>query len=252
MNKYRAFTLSAILVATGCVSIDHNVGAGRWFNASLPIHLQHTLYQQERAFCAQAADQWVPLPEVKFTVGAIRHINGIPNVSVEGSQIAVTVGAVDQNSVTASLESEVSVWKTVAASSIKGYRESRQERRCMTTLGWASTNDTWNGTPSHLNETISVNRAVMSSVDAGYSHPLLGDTVIALIDMRRSESFEDRAMLYTTEIPIHAPENQSNCVYQLEESLFSKRGLASCDGGASQPIKVSRGSPIAHWIREYF
>ena len=252
MTNYRILTLCIVLMATGCVSVTHTVGDGRWFNASLPIHLQHTLYHQERAYCAQAADQWVPLPEVTFGFDGVRHINGTPNVSVEGNQTAVTTSPVDHSLVTGSFGSEVGFWKTVAASSIKGYRESRQERQCMISLGWLSTNDTWDGTPTHLNETIDVNRAVMASVDAGYSHPLLGDGVMALINMQRSQSSIDGVVVHTTEIQLYAPEKRATCVYELESSYFSTRGFVRCSSGSSQPVKVSSNSPIAHWMREYF
>ena len=76
--------LALLLPVSGCIHVNHNLGDERWFNASLPIHLQHTLYQQERAFCAQAADRWQPIPDVYFSFNGVRHINGAPNVSVEG------------------------------------------------------------------------------------------------------------------------------------------------------------------------
>ena len=117
--NYRILTLSAMLMTAGCVSVSHTVGDGRWFNASLPIHLQHTLYHQERAYCAQAADQWIPLPDVTFGFGGVRHINGAPNVRVEGNQTAVTTGPINHSLVTGSSGSEVGFWKTVAASSVK-------------------------------------------------------------------------------------------------------------------------------------
>lgn len=252
MMSYRCLTLFTILMTASCMNVNHTAGGGRWFNASLPIHLQHTLYHQERAYCAQAADQWIPLSEVAFGFGGVRRINGAPNVSVEGNQTAVTTGPVDHNLVTGSFGSEVGFWKTVSASSIKGYRESRSERQCMASLGWLSTNDTWDGTPSHLNETIAVNRAVMASVDAGYSHPLLGDGVMALINMQKSQLSTDGVVVHTTEIPLDAPERRATCIYELEASYFSIRGFVSCSGGSSQPIKVSSNSPIAHWIREHF
>ena len=141
--NYRILTLCTVVMAAGCVSVTHTVGDGRWFNASLPIHLQHTLYHQERAYCVQASDQWIPLPEVTFDFDGVRHINGAPNVSVEGNQTAVTTSPVNHSLVPGYFGSEVGFWKTVAASSIKGYRESRQERECMASLGWLSTNDTW-------------------------------------------------------------------------------------------------------------
>ena len=250
--NYQILTLCIVLMTTGCVNVTHTAGDGRWFNASLPIHLQHTLYHQERAYCAQAADQWIPLPEVTFGFDGVRHINGAPNVSVEGNQTAVTTSPVDHSVVTGSFGSDVGFWKTVAASSIKGYRESRQERQCMTSLGWLSTNDTWDGTPSYLNESIAVNKAVMESVERGYSHPLLGAGVMALIDVGNSYRSATEVVLYTTELPLYAPEKRANCVYKLEPSYFSMRGFVRCNGGSSQPVTISSNSPISHWMREYF
>ena len=250
--NYQILTLCIVLMTTGCVNVTHTAGDGRWFNASLPIHLQHTLYHQERAYCAQAADQWIPLPEVTFGFDGVRHINGAPNVSVEGNQTAVTTSPVDHSVVTGSFGSDVGFWKTVVASSIKGYRESRQERQCMTSLGWLSTNDTWDGTPSYLNESIAVNKAVMESVERGYSHPLLGAGVMALIDVGNSYRSATEVVLYTTELPLYAPEKRATCVYELESSYFSTRGFVRCSGGSSQPVTISSNSPISHWMREYF
>ena len=129
------WTIATPLLVSGCLSIEHNAGNERWFNASLPIHLQHTLYYQERAYCAQAADQWIPLPEVTFGFDGVRHINGAPNVSVEGNQTAVTTSPVDHSSVTGSFGSEVGFWRTMLAASDKGQRKSMHERQCMTALG---------------------------------------------------------------------------------------------------------------------
>ena len=97
--NYRILTLCIMLMTAGRVSVSHTVGDGRWFNASLPIHLQHTLYHQERAYCAQAADQWIQLLELTFGFGGVRHINGAPNVSAKGNQTAVTTGPADRNAI---------------------------------------------------------------------------------------------------------------------------------------------------------
>ena len=79
------------LLFVGCSSITHTLGEARWFNSALPIHLQSTLYEQEATYCAQAADQWIPLPKVRFDYSGVRLINGSPNVSVEGSSLGATV-----------------------------------------------------------------------------------------------------------------------------------------------------------------
>ena len=92
----------------------------------------------------------------------------------------------------------------------------------------------------------------MASVDADYSHPLLGDGVMALINLQRSQSSVDGVVVHTTEIPLYAPEKRATCVCELESSHFSKRGFVRCSGGSSQPVKVFSNSPIAHWMREYF
>ena len=262
--------LALLLPVSGCIHVNHNLGDERWFNASLPIHLQHTLYQQERAFCAQAADRWQPIPDVYFSFNGVRHINGAPNVSVEGSQSAVTTGPVDRNLLSGALASDVGFWKTVAASAVRGQRETRDERRCMTALGWYATNDTWDGTPAHLNQSIPMNKTVMASVDNGYSHPLLGDGTMALIDMRRSKSFTDSLVVHTAEISLFMPEKTNTCVYELAFpqdviSGFKRRlstkalshsapreGLVRCNGEKAQPVTVASNSPLAQWIRHYF
>ena len=74
-----------VMVVTGCANINHNLGNERWFNPSLPIHLQHTLFEQERQFCRQATKHWTPLPDIKFSSNGVRRLNGAANVSVEGA-----------------------------------------------------------------------------------------------------------------------------------------------------------------------
>ena len=115
-----------------------------------------------------AADQW------------------FPNVSVEGSSLGATVSQTQNSRVAASASSDVSIWETIGATSIQNHRESRERRNCMTALGWKPMNNTWDGTPAALNESIAVNRSVMTAVKDGYSHPLLGAGVVALIDMGES------------------------------------------------------------------
>ena len=252
MLKNWTSRIGLALALSGCASVDHNTGNERWFNPSLPIHLQHTLYLQEQAYCTQAADRWIPIPDVHFSFEGARYINGVPNVSVEGTNTAVTTGAVSHSLVATAAVSEAGFWKTIAANSKKGYREARHELQCMTALGWFSTSDTWDGTPSYLNESIAVNKAVMESVERGYSHPLLGAGVMALIDVGNSYRSATEVVLYTTELPLYAPEKRATCVYELESSYFSTRGFVRCSGGSSLPVTVSSNSPIAHWIREYF
>ena len=65
----------------------------------------------------------------------------------------------------------------------------------------------------------------MASVDAGYSQPLLGNGVMALINMQRSQSSIDGVVVHTTEIPLYAPEKCATCIYKLESPYFSTHGF---------------------------
>jgi len=253
MNTKLALVSAALILgATGCASVTHNLGDERWFNASLPIHLQRTLYRQEHAFCARAVDQWMPIPDVTFSFQGARLINGVPDVSAEGTHTAITTGTADRSLVTGLLSFDSSFLPTVAAAAIRDRREKRDFKQCMTALGWASTNDSWNGTPSHLNETTPVNKAVMDSVREGYIHPLLGDGVMALIDMKNSKSLDGVLFLHTTEIPLYSPNNRAKCIYELETAWLRTKGNVRCDRGQSGTVSVSSNSPIANWVRAYF
>ena len=252
LNRQLILISGLLLAITSCASINHSVGDDRWFNASLPVHLQHTFYQQERAFCAQAADQWIPLPDVQFSFQGARYINGRPNVSVEGANTAVAAVPVQQSMLSRTILSDVGLWKTLAADAVKGHRESRDERQCMTALGWTRTSDTWDGTPDHMNETIAINKAVMTAVEQGYSHPLLGDRVIALLDLRQSYASDSSAVVTATVIPLFDPTNPSVCVYEITQSWLSDRAVVSCDEGSAQSIGVEPNSPIDTWVAEYF
>ena len=250
--NYRILTLCIVLMKTGCFSMTHTVGDGRGFNDSLPIQLQHMLHHQELAYCTQAADQWIPLPEVTFNFGGVRHINGAPNVSVEGNQTAVTTSPVDHRVVTGSFGSEVGFWKTDAASSINGYRESQQKQQCITSLGWLSTDDIWDGTLSQLNETVAVNKAGMAAVKEGFSHPLLGDRVIALLDLSESTQSDTGAVVTATVIPLFDPVNPSFCVYEIGQSWLSDQATVKCNEGSAQSIGIASKSPIDMWLGGYF
>ena len=109
-------------------------------------------------------------------------------MSVEGGSLAATVSETKNSLVMASASSDVSMWRAIGAATLRGHRESRDERNCMTTLGWKPMSDTWDGTPAALNETIAVNRSVMDAVKRGYTHPLLGDGVVALVNMSESRT----------------------------------------------------------------
>lgn len=236
----------------GCSSVTHTLGDRRWFNAALPIHLQSTLYEQEANFCAQAADQWVPIPKVTYSYRGVRLINGSPNVSVEGSSLAATASETKNSIVMASAASDVSVWRAIGAATVQGQRESRDKRNCMRTLGWKPVSDTWDGTPAALNEDIAINRSVMAAVKQGYTHPLLGDGVIALIDMSESGFMDSDIVLHTTEIPLFAPSRINRCIYTVTPGWWARRTEVSCNNVYAAETKVASKSPVARWLSVYF
>ena len=94
-KRYRLLgcLFSAALLA-GCMSVVTDSGpigqSRQWFNPTLPIHLQASLFDQESAFCEQAAYRWQPIPDVTFSPGLVRRINDIPNVSVDGATLSAT------------------------------------------------------------------------------------------------------------------------------------------------------------------
>ena len=249
----RASVLTLLmLLMVGCSSITHTLGDRRWFNAALPIHLQSTLYEQEVSFCAQAADQWVPIPKVRYDYHGVRFINGSANVSVEGGSLAATVSETKNSIVMASAASDVSVWNTIGASIVEGHRESREKRSCMAILGWKPMSDTWDGTPTALNESIGVNRSVMSAVTQGYSHPLLGDGVIALINMGESGFSDSSIVLHTHEIPLYAPSKAQRCIYTISSGWWSRRTEVSCNNATATEIRIAAKSPVGRWLNVYF
>ena len=239
-------------VLAGCSSVTHNLGDRRWFNAALPIHLQSTFYEQEASFCAQAADQWVPIPKVTYSYKGVRLINGSPNVSVEGGSLAATVSETKNSLVMASASSDVSMWSAIGAATLRGHRESRDKRNCMTTLGWKPMSDTWDGTPAALNESIAVNRSVMDAVKRGYTHPLLGDGVVALVNMSKSGLFDSEIVLHTTEIPLYAPSKVQSCVYTVTSGWWARRTEVSCNNTNATETKIASRSPVARWLSVYF
>ena len=236
----------------GCTPMKHTLGQERWFNASLPIHLQHTMFEQEQQFCVQAADKWIPLPEIEFSYAGVRSINGIANSSVEGTGQLGTYGLLGNSSPTAAKGSGTGVWQKVSASLGKNYRQSRAEKACLTSLGWRPTSDTWDGTPNQLNQTFKINQKVMEAVSAGFTHPVLGDKVIALLDRDRSYVSGKDVVISTSEIPTFGSKPVKHCTYTLKKFLIIPSGEVICDGKESFEVSIELGSPIAVWMSYYY
>lgn len=240
------------LLLVGCSAVTHTSGDGRWFNTALPIHLQSTFYEQEAAFCTQAADRWVPMPEVRYDFRGARLINGSPNASVHGGGLSATVSETKSSLVMASPGSDISAWRTLGAPIVRGNREASAERNCMATLGWKPVDNTWDGTPTTLNQSIAVNRAVMSAVSEGYSHPLLGEGVIALIDVGGSGFVDSDIVIQTTEIPLYATDQTRRCRYLVASGWWSRRSTVMCENLSESETKVAPTSPLATWLKIYF
>ena len=246
-----SFALLTLLLA-GCSAVTHTLGDGRWFNTALPVHLQSTFYKQEAVFCAQAADRWVPMPEVRYDFQGVRLINGSPNASVHGGGLSATVSETKRSLVMASPGSDISAWRSFGAAIVQGNRESSAARNCMATLGWKPMDNTWDGTPTTLNQSIAVNRAVMSAVGEGYSHPLLGQGVIALIDIGGSGFVDSDIVIQTTEIPLYATNQTRRCRYLIASGWWSRRSTVSCESLSERETKVAPKSPLATWLKIYF
>ena len=92
----------------------------------------------------------------------------------------------------------------------------------------------------------------MAAVHAGYGHSLVGQGVVALIQMGKSGASGSGLTIHTVEIPIYAPEQSSKCAYVLEDSWFSTRGEVRCNNGSAIPVRIASRSPIGQWIGHYF
>lgn len=252
MIKLRVLALGIVLTITGCANINHNLGDERWFNPSLPIHLQHTLFEQEQQFCLQATKHWTPLPDITFSSNGVRNLNGAPNVSVEGASRTVTYSSSENAWPTRASGSGTSNWQKISARAQVDTRARSLLRNCLTALGWQGVNDTWDGTPHTLNETIFVNSHVMTAVDQGFIHPILGDGVIAMISRAESRHKDKNILIKTAEISVSGNKATQHCVYRLTRHLISTRGEVACNGDLPVPVKVQGGSPISTWLSLYY
>ena len=248
----RILSAGMLMSVSACTGINHNLGAERWFNPSLPIHLQHTLFEQEQQFCAQAAHNWVPIPDIKFLYGGVRTLNNTTNASVDGMSMSSTYGNVSASWATAATGSSTSTWMKVGAAVERGYRESHALKGCLFSLGWNTTSDTWDGTPGFLNESLTVNHHVMRFVGKGFTHPILGDEVIAMINRDGSYERDKLTVLETAEIPVYGSKVPLRCTYTLTRSLVGTKGEVGCNNDLPVPIRIERDSPVARWLSVYF
>ena len=92
----------------------------------------------------------------------------------------------------------------------------------------------------------------MDAVKRGYTHPLLGDGVVALVNMSGSGLVDSEIVLHTTEIPLYAPVQIKLCTYTVYPGWWSRRTEVSSNDTDSTETKVASGSTVARWLSVYF
>ena len=256
-KRYRllgCFFSAAVLV--GCMSVVTDSGpigqSRQWFNPTLPIHLQASLFDQESAFCEQAAYRWQPIPEVVFTSGLVRQVNDKRNVSVDGATLSATPPLTFDRGAEQSYINIATGVGVMRRPSLKSDREQRDHLQCLKSLGWQGVSETWDGTPSALNETFDINSRVMELQRQGYSHPFIEADRIVMIDLANSMASESELTLKVASVGMIGNKLVTECDYRVTSSMLSKRVFVSC--GDDQPVATTfaRGSPVRVWTQRYF
>ena len=255
----RKFALAFVLCATstaGCISVVTDPGpvgqSRQWFNPTLPIHLQASLFDQESAFCEKAAYRWQPIPDVVFSPGLVRRVNDIPNVSVDGATLSATLPLSFDGKAEQSYTNIATSFAAMRGPSLKSDREQRDHLQCLKSLGWQGVSRSWDGTPSALNETFEINARVMDLQRQGYSHPFIEADRIVMIDLADSVASESELTLKVASVVLTGNKLVTECDYRVTSSMLSKRVSVSC--GDEQPIATAfaKGSPVRTWTQRYF
>ena len=92
----------------------------------------------------------------------------------------------------------------------------------------------------------------MTFVGKGFTHPILGDEVIAMINRDGSYERDKLTVLETAEIPVYGSKVPLRCTYTLTRSLVGTKGEVGCNNDLPVPIRIERDSPVARWLSVYF
>ena len=242
-----AFLASCMMpvIDSGSVGQDR-----KWFNPTLPIQLQASLFDQESSFCSKAAAKWHPIPDIAFAPGLVRQVNDIPNTSVDGRNLANTPSVAHDISFGGGFRQPAA--DRGMGPRFKTDRERRDYYQCLKSLGWQGVSRSWDGTPSALNETFEINARVMDLQRQGYSHPVIEADRIVMIDLANSVASESELTLKVASIGMIGNKLVTECDYRVTSSMLSKRVSVSC--GNDQPIATAfvKGSPVRVWTQRYF
>ena len=258
MRQFRGYRfwglLSSVVLITGCVTAVTDSGSvsgdRKWFNPTLPIHLQASLFDQESSFCSTAAAKWHPIPDIAFAPGLVRQVNDISNASVDGRNLTNTPSVAHDISFGGSFRQPAA--DRGMGPRFKTDRERRDYYQCLKSLGWQGVSKSWDGTPSALNETFDVNARVMDLQRQGYSHPIIEADRIVMIDLVNSVSSESELTLKVASIEMIGNKLVTECDYRVTSSMLSKRVSVSCGNDLPVAATFARGSPVRVWTQRYF
>ena len=256
-KRYRLFGcfLSAAMLV-GCMSVVTDSGpigqSRQWFNPTLPIHLQTSLFDQESAFCEKAAYRWQPVPEVVFTPGLVRQVNDKPNVSVDGATLSATPPLTFDREAEQSYINIATGVGVMRGPSLKSRREQRDHLQCLKSLGWQGVSETWDGTPPALNETFGINARVMELQRSGFSHPFVARDRILMIDLANSTGSESTAMLKVAVAEFSGSNPVTFCEFSINRVFVGSRLSGFCGGAEVAQTSIGLGSPVDHWLKRYY
>jgi len=112
--------------------------------------------------------------------------------------------------------------------------------------------DTWGGTPAARNEDIAVNHSLKRAVKQGYTYPLLGHGVVAVINVSKRGFVDSNIVLRTTEVRLYALSQVKRCTYTVTPGWWSRRTEVSCNNANSAETQVTSRSPRGKWLSIYF
>jgi len=253
----RKLALAFVLCATstaGCMSVVTDSGpigqSRQWFNPTLPIHLQASLFDQESSFCSKAAAKWHPIPNIAFAPGLVRQVNDISNASVDGRNLTNTSSVTHDISLGGGFRPPAA--DRGMGPRFKTDRERRDYFQCLKNLGWQGVSKTWDGTPPALNETFGINARVMELQRSGFSHPFVARDRILMIDLANSAWSESTVVLKVAFAEFSGSNPLTFCEFSISRSFEGRRLSGFCGEVEVAESSIGLGSPFHHWLKQYF